>query len=119
MRTRISVCMVAAAFTLVACGGGEKTPLDEGRIDYLRACATCHGSKGEGVGRLGNRLRGSEFIRSRSDEELIEFLKVGRAPSDPENESGMPMPPRGGDPRLTDEDLRNVVSYLRSLAPSG
>lgn len=118
MRARFCVLIIAAALTMEACGG-EKTPLEKGRIDYLRTCATCHGAKGEGMARLGNRLRGSDFIRTRSDEEMIEFLKVGRPPSDPENESGMPMPPRGGDPRLTDEDLRDIVTFLRSLAPSG
>lgn len=118
MKALFFVLTSAAALALGACGG-EKTPLEKGRIDYLRTCATCHGARGEGMGQLGNRLRDNEFVRERSDEELVEFLKVGRAPSDPENESGMPMPPRGGDPRLTDEDLRNVVAFLRGLSPSG
>jgi mono/diheme cytochrome c family protein len=40
---------------------------------------------------------------------------VGRQPTDPLNTTGQLMPAKGGNPALTDEDLYNVVAYIRSL----
>lgn len=105
--------LVALVLVLAACGG-EQTAVEMGRTDYLRACAMCHGAQGQGMGNMGNSLVDNDFVRGHSDEELVAFLKRGRSPSDPDNESGMPMPPKGGDPRLTDEDLRHIVLFLRS-----
>ena len=105
-------------FALLAVGcGGEKSPAETGRVDYLRACSTCHGPEGQGVGKLGNSLVGNEWIASKSDDELVAFLKVGRTPSDPENKTGVLMPPKGLDPRLTDEDLKGIVLFMRTWSP--
>ena len=32
------------------------------------------------------------------------------------NDRGVDMPPKGGNPGLSDDDLRQVVAYLRSLS---
>lgn len=108
--------LLVIALTFAACGG-ESAHLDQARTDFLRACALCHAADGSGAGNLGNSLLDNEFIRTMSDAELVAFLKAGRSPSDPANESGMPMPPRGGDPRLTDDDLAGIVLFLRTLSP--
>ena len=65
--------------------------------------------------KLGKNLHRNEFARSKSDDDLVEFLKVGRPAFDPLNERGVDMPPRGGDPALTDDDLRLIVAYVRSI----
>lgn len=101
-----------ALLTLTACGS---TPERAGQTDYLRVCATCHGSEGQGIGILGSPLTTSEML-AWNDDEIVEFLKKGRMPKDPDNKTGMLMPPRGGDPRLTDEDLQNIVTHMRFLA---
>jgi disulfide bond formation protein DsbB len=60
-------------------------------------------------------MTASEFIAGKSDDELVEFLKVGRPPDDPLNTTGVAMLPKGGNPSLTDEDLHNIVAYIRTL----
>ena len=50
-----------------------------------------------------------------SDEELVEFVKVGRRPSDPLNITGVDMPPKGGSPALSDEDLYDIVAFIRTI----
>ena len=102
---------------LLAACGGEKSPAERGRVDYLRACSSCHGPEGKGLGNLGNPLHDNDFLRSKSDEELVRFLKVGRAPGHPDNKTGVLMPPKGLDPRLTDEDLMGIVLFLRTWYP--
>jgi disulfide bond formation protein DsbB len=79
------------------------------------SCAACHGPTGEGIAGLGKDLTTSEFVASNADDELVNFIKVGRDPSDPLNTTGIAMPPKGGNPALGDEDLFNIVAYIRSI----
>ena len=88
-----------------------------GRAIFAGTCSACHGPNGEGVTGLGKDMTTSEFIAGKTDQELVEFIKVGRDPSDPLNTTGVAMPPKGGNPALSDEDLLNVASYVRSLQP--
>ena len=73
-------------------------------------CSACHGPDGRGLPGLGKDMVTSEFIDTLSDEELLAFLIVGRPAWDPTNTTGVDMPPRGGNPALTDDDLRAVAT---------
>jgi disulfide bond formation protein DsbB len=75
----------------------------------------CHGDNGKGIPNLGKDLTTSEFVAGQTDRQLIDFIKRGRMPGDPANTTGMPMPPNGGNAGLSDQDLANVVAYIRSL----
>lgn len=88
-----------------------------GEALYNGSCIACHGPEGSGVQGLGLPWVGSEFITSSTDDELVEFLKVGRAADDPANVTGIAMLPRGGNPSLTDDDLVDLVAYMRALNP--
>lgn len=131
MKSIVFTLSIATTITLFAgCGGGSEdasTPASAPKIDnaalarakgkaiFSRTCVACHGENGEGIEGLGKDWTQSEFIANSSDEELVEFLKVGRTIDDPMSDGIAPMPPKGGDPTLTDEDLRNVVAYMRTL----
>ena len=82
---------------------------------YGKTCVACHGPSGEGVAGLGRDMTTSTFIAEKSDAELIEFIKVGRDPSDPLNTTGVAMPSKGGNPALSDEDLQHIIAYIRTL----
>lgn len=82
---------------------------------FVASCAACHGPSGEGIEGLGKPLSGSPFVASKTDEELIAFIKSGRPVWDPENTTGVDMPPKGGNPALSDEQIRHIVRYIRSL----
>jgi mono/diheme cytochrome c family protein len=79
------------------------------------SCTACHGPTGEGIPGLGKDLTSSEFVSGKTDDELISFIKVGRDPNDPLNTTGIAMPPKGGNPALGDDDLYNIVAYLRTI----
>jgi disulfide bond formation protein DsbB len=64
---------------------------------------------------LGKDLHANAFVQERSDEEMVAFLHVGRPADDPLNTTGVAMPARGGNPAFTDEDLLDIVAYLRTL----
>lgn len=114
----MSMAWLGAACMLVTACGGSGEPgagARRGQRLYIANCALCHGQSGEGKVMLGKSLQGSEFVRGLSDEGMVEFLREGRRADHPLNESGVDMPPRGGNPGLTDEDLQSIVDYLRTL----
>jgi len=81
----------------------------------MGTCFTCHGDDATGIEGSGTNLTVSEFIRTKTDAELVEYIKVGREMNDPLNTTGIAMPPYGANPMLTDQDLADVVAYLRTV----
>lgn len=82
---------------------------------FVSACAACHGQGGEGVEGLGLPLITSGYVRGNSDNNLITFIKMGRPPWDENNTTGLDMPPKGGNPSITDDELRLIVGYMRAI----
>jgi disulfide bond formation protein DsbB len=89
---------------------------EDGRALFMRTCPACHGPDAKGMPGLGKDMTTSEFVRSKSDQELVEFIKKGRAIDDPLNTTGVPMPPMGANPTLTDAELLAIVKFIRSLS---
>ena len=52
------------------------------------------------------------------DDDALAFVKKGRSTSDPLNTTKVDMPPKGGNPALSDDDVLDIISYLRFLAKS-
>lgn len=114
--------LVVGSLALAACGGGAPpTPAGpvgdpaQGQEKFAGTCVSCHGPAGEGIAGLGKDMTTSTFIRDLSDAELVEFIKTGRPTSDPLNTTGVDMPPKGGNPALTDQDLADIVAFIRTL----
>jgi hypothetical protein len=55
------------------------------------------------------------MVRTDTDEELVEFIKLGRQPDHPDNTTGVAMPPKGGNPAISDADLYDIVAWIRTL----
>ncbi len=96
-------------------GALDPAAIARGTQVYAASCMACHGAEGAGIPNFGKALAGTEFVASRSDGELLAFIKQGRPSWDAENTTGIDMPPKGGNPAVTDEQLRDVIAYLRSL----
>ena len=110
----------SGANATVAAGTPSPAPHREqdparGRLLYMGSCSACHGQRGQGMPHQGVNLRASPFIARRSDDDLVTFLKRGRAPGEPDSVQGLLMPPRGGNPALDDAALRAIVGFLRRL----
>lgn len=88
---------------------------DAGEEHFSQVCAACHGPGGEGIEGLGKDLTTSEFVVDLSDQELLEFIQQGRPVDHPDNTTGVEMPPRGGNPDFTDEQLLDIIAYIRTL----
>ena len=109
------------SMALVGCGGGggggadNSAAIARGKAKFQTLCATCHGMLGTGIENLGKDVTRSEFVKSETDEELLNFIKVGRLPSDPLSDGKSAMPPKGGDPSLTDDQIHDIIAYVRSI----
>ncbi|MFN3979061.1 MAG: c-type cytochrome [Caldilinea sp.] len=131
--------VIGAMAVLAACGGGDKkeeaTPTTaaaaaqqqvaapaapvgdaaNGAKIFATACVACHGPEGKGVTGLGKDLTTSEWTQQQTDEQLIEFIKRGRDAGDPLNTTGIAMPPRGGNPAMTDQEIADIVAFMRTI----
>jgi disulfide bond formation protein DsbB len=118
-RRLLPLLLLTAAFALAACGSkATPTPFGDpvaGRDAFLTTCIACHGPEGKGVTGLGKDLTTSEFLRTQADDQMLAFLLAGRPASDPLNTTGVDMPPRGGNPAFTDDDLKNIIAFLRTI----
>jgi disulfide bond formation protein DsbB len=113
------------SLALVACGGGapegpQPTPTSvgdpvAGKATFDTVCIACHGPGGVGVEGQGKPFTTSEFLLTVDDQQLLTFIKTGRPISDPANTTGVDMPPKGGNPALTDDQLLDVIAYVRTL----
>ena len=115
------------ALLLAACGGGTAAPTEPpasptpagdpvaGETLFLQSCSSCHGPAGEGIAGLGKDMTTSAFIQGMSEEEFLTFVKTGRPASHPDNTTGVDMPPKGGNPALSDEQLVDIIAYIRTL----
>ena len=116
----LALCFLAA---LVFPGGqlAEGQPASRigdatrGKSQFDATCAACHGPDAKGLPSLGKDLTASAFARSLSDQALVEFIKKGRPASDPANTTKVDMSPRGDNPALTEQDLADIVAYVRTL----
>ncbi len=87
----------------------------KGKDKFVGSCSACHGNQAKGLPGLGKDLTTSAFAKSLSDPELITFVIKGRPASDPTNTTKVDMPPKGGNPILGDQDIADIVAYLRLL----
>jgi len=88
-----------------------------GKGEFIMYCSACHGPDAKGMPNLGKNLITSQFFGSKTDAELIDYVKVGRPISDPLNTTGVPMPPKGGNPALTDQEIADIIAYIHTIRP--
>ena len=85
--------------------------LARGKKMYGIDCAMCHGEKGDGKGDLASDIKNitdftnPDSLKNRTDGELFYITRNGK---------GEDMPPEGD--RAKDDDVWNMVNYIRSLA---
>lgn len=119
--TATSLAQVAAISPEVGSNGPhsfayDQTKAEEGRRLFI-TCSACHGLDAHGLPNLGKNLVESEFVHSLTDQDFLNFVKTGRPIWDPLNTTGVDMPARGGNPTLTDDQILEIIAYIRSISP--
>jgi mono/diheme cytochrome c family protein len=84
--------------------------LAKGKKTYVIDCAMCHGDKGDGKGDMASDIKNvtdftnPDSLKNRTDGELFRVIRKGKG--------DMPLE---GD-RAKDDDIWNLVNYVRSFA---
>ena len=102
------LAIVAAAIATSAFVSTPRT----GKSTYESACAACHEAGAHGAPRAGHAQDWRARV-ARGRENLYEAALRGKVAGD------RIMPPRGGNARLTDEEVKQAVDYIveRSSGP--
>lgn len=99
---------------LLACLPLCNTYASTGKEVYEKTCIACHGADGKGVIPGAANFTDPKGPISKPDNVLLDHITNGfQSPGSP-----MAMPARGGNPSLTDDDLKNALKYIReTFAP--
>ena len=80
-----------------------------GKKIYHTTCVACHGQDGTGVVPGAPDFTDPDGPLAQGDQVLLNHMEYGyRSPG-----ALMAMPPKGGNPALSGQDLRDVLAYLR------
>lgn len=84
--------------------------LSNGQSVYNTTCFACHGKDGRGAIIPGvPDFKSRKGPMNKSDDILHKHIKEGyQSPGSP-----LAMPPNGGNPTLTDKDIRHVIAFIR------
>ena len=85
----------------------------KGETLYAQNCATCHGAGLEGgIGATLNPIEKLPGVADSLDPAfLLDIITNGRQPQ-PGDPKQTAMPPKGGNTTLTDQDIRDLASYI-------
>ncbi|MFQ5914324.1 MAG: c-type cytochrome [Nitrospinota bacterium] len=109
--------VVLAALWLASGTAAAQGDAAKGKEMYAKLCASCHGATGKGDGPMAaaltpklKDLSNKAYLSKLDDKYLVDITAkggaaIGKAPL---------MPPFGGS--LKEEDIRDVIAYIRSLA---
>ena len=128
MKTRSFALLTIAlvlSILLTACGpkasptpqqpAAPKGDAAAGKTKFESTCASCHGPDGKGIPGLGKDLTTSAFAKGMNATDFVAFILQGRPATHPDNTTKVDMPPKGGNPALTESDLYDIVAYARTL----
>lgn len=115
-RRRYHIQIIVKEFLWIAVSTGfsghavSNENMNNGYEVYMSSCIVCHGDDGTaqmpGVPDLNTNTDWSEKTR----ESLVEWVKLGSQGSD----VLIPMPPKGGNPDLSDSDINDVLQYMKN-----
>ncbi len=102
----IMLSVMSLAYTGLSVAAGDP---GRGAAVFNGTCIACHGSDGTGNIPGVPDLTGNKGLLSQDDTVLLKRMTEGfQSPG-----AAMAMPPRGGDPGLTDADMQAVLKYMR------
>jgi mono/diheme cytochrome c family protein len=106
---RFGLSALMAVMVLAAQAGAQEDPDPaRGKRIYRGTCIACHSPTGKGgIPGTPDFTRG-DGVLSQDDSVLTDHIRNGFRSKG----SAMPMPAKGANPKLTDQDIQNVLAYL-------
>ena len=102
------IVMVLVSMMAVNAMADASAEVAAGKAVYSQTCVACHGADGKGAIPGVADLTKADGALARSDDELIRNITDGfQSPG-----AVLAMPAKGGNPALTEADIKSVLSYL-------
>lgn len=95
-------------------GGSTLSIVDQGAAVYKEACAACHGVTGRGVVGVGNDLVHSELVLQETGDAFLKYVRTLEHEEEEKQSSPKAMPPSGGRPDLSDEQILAIFQFLKA-----
>jgi mono/diheme cytochrome c family protein len=105
-----TACLLSAVLLSTSANAYDHGDVKKGEAIFNGTCIACHGADGKGAIPGTPDFTKKDGVLSQSEKELESRIRNGYQSSG----SPMAMPPRGGNPSLTDEQIRDVAAYLHS-----
>ncbi len=109
----VKILALVPILTVLFAGGAlayHDTDADtnSGKAIYNQTCVACHGAEGTGQVPGAPDFTKTGGVLSKPNDVLLKHMENGvQSPGSP-----MAMPPRGGNPNLSEQDLKAVLAYL-------
>lgn len=101
--------VIVSGFSFRSPAKGNSGHYENGKAVYETTCFACHGKDGKGAIPGVPDFTKNNGPLNQPDDVLFDHVKNGfQSPG-----SMMPMPPLGGNPDLTDQDIRDAIFFLR------
>lgn len=103
---------LAVALLALGIGVSGTALAADGAAIYKSKCVACHGADGKGTA-MAPSFQNSEFIKNSTEEQVSEVILKGREGAAKKYKNfaiGMPAQ------KLSDEDTKAVVTYLKTLS---
>jgi mono/diheme cytochrome c family protein len=104
-----AVAVVVLASILTPAAAADPATAEAGQSVYAQTCIACHGVNGKGMIPGVSDLTAADGPLAKSDDALITSIRDGLVTPG----KALSMPPKGGNPSLSDADIKAVLAYLR------
>ncbi len=107
---RFAIILGLALTSAWAAADTHPPAVNAGQAIYSQTCVACHGVNGKGAFPGVVNLTDGDGALSKPDGALMKSITDGfQSPG-----SALAMPPNGGNPTLTEQDVQAVLAYLRA-----
>jgi len=110
MKIVLKSVSVLSLFMLTLHAFAEEGNLENGRIVFEETCFACHGEDGKGAMQGLPDFTAKDSVLNQDTalliQRILEGFESGNAP--------FSMPPKGGNEDLTDEDIADVLKFMRA-----
>lgn len=83
--------------------------VNNGKALYEQSCLVCHGEDGTGAMPGVADVTGAKGPLHQRDEKLAKSIRDGIQSKG----AVMAMPPKGGNPQLSEDDIENIIKHMR------
>lgn len=107
---KISISLSLAAVFLLALSANAEDDVINGREVYGGTCIACHGESGKGEIPGVADFTSKKSALTKTDEVLFDHILNGFQSAN----SDLEMPALGGNEELSEQEIKNVIAYLRA-----